>query len=77
MSDFLDNFKDRKPYVKIGMELFYATGPDIVREIKARGHSVFLDLKLHDIPNTVKSAMAVLGISGPIWLTCMQREPSV
>ncbi len=58
--DFLNNFKDRKPYVKIGMELFYTSGPDIVREIKARGHSVFLDLKLHDIPNTVKKAMAVL-----------------
>ena len=56
----LDNFKGRKPFVKIGMELFYAEGPDIVREIKARGHKIFLDLKLHDIPNTVKKSMAVL-----------------
>lgn len=57
---FLDNFKEKKPYVKIGMELFYGEGPQIVREIKARGHKIFLDLKLHDIPNTVKKAMAVL-----------------
>lgn len=57
---FLDKFQDRKPFVKIGMELFYAEGPEIVRQIKARGHKIFLDLKLHDIPNTVKKAMAVL-----------------
>ena len=57
---FLDKFKSRKPFVKIGKELFYAEGPDIVREIKARGHKIFLDLKLHDIPNTVKKSMAVL-----------------
>ena len=57
---FLDKFTGRKPFVKIGMELFYACGPEIVREIKARGHKIFLDLKLHDIPNTVKKAMSVL-----------------
>ena len=57
---FLDKFTGRKPFVKIGMELYYAEGPSIVREIKARGHKIFLDLKLHDIPNTVKKAMAVL-----------------
>lgn len=58
--EFLDKFTDRKPFVKIGMELFYAEGPRIVREIKKRGHKIFLDLKLHDIPNTVKKSMAVL-----------------
>ncbi|MBQ3074104.1 MAG: orotidine-5'-phosphate decarboxylase [Ruminococcus sp.] len=57
---FLDKFTDCKPFVKIGMELFYSAGPDIVREIKARGHKIFLDLKLHDIPNTVMKSMAVL-----------------
>ena len=57
---FLDKFTDVKPFVKIGMELFYAEGPEIVREIKKRGHKIFLDLKLHDIPNTVKKSMAVL-----------------
>ena len=58
--NFLDRFTDTKPFVKIGMELFYAEGPEIVREIKRRGHKIFLDLKLHDIPNTVKKSMAVL-----------------
>ena len=58
--NFLDKFEGRKPFVKIGVELFYAEGPQIVREIKARGHKIFLDLKLHDIPNTVKKSMAVL-----------------
>ena len=59
---FLDKFnaEERKPFVKIGMELYYAEGPEIVKEIKRRGHKIFLDLKLHDIPNTVKKSMAVL-----------------
>lgn len=57
---FLDQFTEEKPFVKIGMELFYAEGPSVVREIRARGHKIFLDLKLHDIPNTVKKAMAAL-----------------
>ena len=57
---FLDRFSEEKPFVKIGMELYYAEGPAIVREIKRRGHKIFLDLKLHDIPNTVRKAMAVL-----------------
>ena len=58
--NFLDKFEGKKPYVKIGMELFYASGPNIVKKIKERGHKIFLDLKLHDIPNTVKKAMRVL-----------------
>ena len=58
--NFLDKFTEKKPFVKIGMELFYSAGPEIVREIKRRGHKIFLDLKLHDIPNTVKKAMSVL-----------------
>lgn len=58
--NFLDLFKEEKPYLKVGMELFYAAGPQIVKEIKKRGHKIFLDLKLHDIPNTVKKAMSVL-----------------
>ena len=57
---FLDRFTEEKPFVKIGMELYYAEGPNIVREIKKRGHRIFLDLKLHDIPNTVMKAMRVL-----------------
>ena len=57
---FLDKFEGKKPFVKIGMELYYAEGPDIVRAVKERGHRIFLDLKLHDIPNTVKKAMSVL-----------------
>ena len=62
--EFLDKFTGRKPFVKIGMELYYAEGPSIVREIKARGHKIFLDLKLHDIPNTVKKSMSVLSNLG-------------
>ena len=58
--NFLDKFEGKKPFVKIGMELYYAEGPEIVKEIKRRGHKIFLDLKLHDIPNTVKKAMKVL-----------------
>ncbi len=61
---FLDKFEGRKPFVKIGMELYYAEGPAIVREIKERGHKIFLDLKLHDIPNTVKKSMKVLSTLG-------------
>ncbi len=62
--EFLDRFGEKRPFVKIGMELFYAAGPQIVRELKARGHKVFLDLKLHDIPNTVGRAMRVLSELG-------------
>ena len=62
--EFLSLFREEKPFVKIGMELYYAAGPDIVREIKERGHKVFLDLKLHDIPNTVKKTMRVLSDLG-------------
>lgn len=60
LMSFLDKFTEEKPYLKVGMELFYATGADIIKEIKERGHKIFLDLKLHDIPNTVKKSMAVL-----------------
>lgn len=63
--NFLDQFKNIKPFVKVGMEIFYTEGPSIVRELKARGHKIFLDLKLHDIPNTVKSAMQSLSILEP------------
>lgn len=62
--EFLSQFREEKPFVKIGMELYYASGPKIVRELKDRGHQVFLDLKLHDIPNTVKKAMKVLSELG-------------
>ena len=67
---FLDNFKEEKPYVKIGMELFYGEGPSIVKEIKERGHKIFLDLKLHDIPNTVKKAMRNLAKLGVDMTNC-------
>ena len=60
LTAFLDRFEGEKPFIKLGMEIFYALGPDVVREVKDRGHRVFLDLKLHDIPNTVRKAMAVL-----------------
>ena len=60
LTAFLGRFEGEKPFIKLGMEIFYALGPDVVREVKARGHRIFLDLKLHDIPNTVKKAMAVL-----------------
>jgi orotidine-5'-phosphate decarboxylase len=60
VNEFLSRFGEKRPFVKIGMELYYAEGPQIVRDLKARGHKIFLDLKLHDIPNTVKKAMAVL-----------------
>ncbi len=62
--EFLDCFGEERPFVKIGMELYYAAGPDMVRELKERGHKVFLDLKLHDIPNTVKKSMRVLSTLG-------------
>lgn len=61
VNDFLDKFQDREVYTKVGMELFYSEGIQIIKEIKSRGHKIFLDLKLHDIPNTVKSAMRILG----------------
>ena len=61
---FLDRFGERRPFVKVGMELFYAEGPSIVRRLKERGHKVFLDLKLHDIPNTVRGGMRSLAALG-------------
>lgn len=67
---FLSKFKKRKPFVKIGMELFYAEGPSIVKEIKKRGHKIFLDLKLHDIPNTVNKAMSVLSTLNVDMVNC-------
>ena len=72
---FLDRFGDERPFVKIGMELFYAEGPAIVKELKRRVHPIFLDLKLHDIPNTVKKAMAVLSSWTSTSATCTPRAP--
>ena len=74
---FLDKFKDceRKPFVKIGMELYYAAGPEIVREIKRRGHKIFLDLKMHDIPNTVKKTARVLSNLDVDMTTFTPRAP--
>ena len=74
---FLDKFEGRKPYVKIGMELFYGEGPEIVREIKKRGHQIFLDLKLHDIPNTVKKAMKVLSRLDVDMINCHAAGTSI
>lgn len=77
LKDFLNQFpKDEALYVKIGMELYYAVGPEIVRYVKSLGHSVFLDLKLHDIPNTVKSTMKVLAKMG-IDMTTVQAAGGV
>ena len=70
--NFLDGFSSEKPFVKIGMELYFAEGPAIVREIKSRGHKIFLDLKLHDIPNTVKRSMAGPAVPAP----CSSLSPS-
>ena len=73
---FLDRFTGKKPFVKIGMELYYSAGPEIVREIKRRGHKIFLDLKLHDIPNTVKKAMSVLSRLDVDITTCTAQARS-
>ena len=75
--DFLEKFGELRPFVKIGMELYYAEGPEMVRELKARGHKVFVDLKVHDIPNTAASAMRVLGGLGAdieMYMLLEQRE---
>ncbi|MBQ4019673.1 MAG: orotidine-5'-phosphate decarboxylase, partial [Erysipelotrichaceae bacterium] len=75
--NFLDKFEGKKPFVKIGMELFYGEGPTIVKEIKARGHKIFLDLKLHDIPNTVRKAMKVLSRLDVDMINCHAAGTSV
>ncbi|MEE3424345.1 MAG: orotidine-5'-phosphate decarboxylase [Erysipelotrichaceae bacterium] len=75
--NFLDKFEGKKPFVKIGMELFYGEGPSIVKEIKARGHKIFLDLKLHDIPNTVRKAMKVLSRLDVDMINCHAAGTSV